>query len=222
MHKNRVDIGYHYISIAIGMCRLGRNKLAVRTLDKFKSNLKKPYIGYVRQLIGDEFGDMGAENTNLIQLMKRVLIVPFKLVTKTCVPEFELEHQACQLHNSVDSLFFHPLAVANFLLVLLNSNMGHHDRANAALNDFYELVHHDVDHHIHEKCRAVPLEMLGICQQLVGDHQAAYRSFTAALQQPYNDFYVATLTRLLILLYNVLHSSNSTLWFSWQRNPCDN
>ena len=187
------------------MYRLGRIELAVRTLNKFKSSLKKPYIGYVWQLIGDEYRDMGGENTFLIPLTKKILTISFKLVTKTCVPELELEHQACQLHNSVDSLFFPPLAVANYLLVLLNSNMGRHNRANDALNDFYELVHRDEENHIiNGACRAVSLEMLGICQQLVGDNQAAYRSFTAALQQPYNDFYVATLTRLLMLLYNVL------------------
>ena len=175
-------------------------------LSKFKSNLKKPYIGYVWQLIGKEYRNMGGENTFLIPLTKKILTFLFKLVTKTCVPEFELEHQACQVQNTGDALWFHPLVVANYLLVLLNSNMGRRDRANDALNEFYELVHHDEENHIHEECRAVSLEMLGICQQLVGDNQIAYRSFTSALQQPYNDFYVATLTRLLILLYNVIRS----------------
>ena len=171
------------------------------TLNTLKSNLKKPYIGYVWQLIGEEYRDMGGKNTFLNRLMKSMHTQFHSKVTNTCAPEFELEYQACQAQNAVDAVFFPPLAVANDLLMSFNSNMDHHNRANEALNDFYELVHRDEENHFHEECRAVSL----------GDHQAAFRSFTSGLHHPYNNFNSVPITRLLVLLYNVLHSSNSTL-----------
>ena len=52
-------------------------------------------------------------------------------------------------------------------------------RAQAALDDLQVLVHHDQDVFVNAHLRDISWEILGICQQTVGNHQAALYSYVA-------------------------------------------
>ena len=56
-------------------------------------------------------------------------------------------------------------------------------RAQAALDDLQVLVHHDQWVLVNIYLRDISWEILGICQQMTGNHQAALYSYTQSLRQ---------------------------------------
>nr|XP_022300233.1 uncharacterized protein LOC111108547 [Crassostrea virginica] len=70
-------------------------------------------------------------------------------------------------------------------------------RAQAALDDLQVLVHHDQAVFVHVKPRDISWEILGICQQMTGNRQAALYSYRQSLRQnPDNKIYTATRHRI--------------------------
>ncbi|XP_022299446.2 uncharacterized protein LOC111108135 [Crassostrea virginica] len=70
-------------------------------------------------------------------------------------------------------------------------------RAQAALDDLQVLVHHDQGLIVPVIFRDISWEILGICQQMTGNHQAALYSYTQSLRQlPTNKIHAATRHRI--------------------------
>ena len=70
-------------------------------------------------------------------------------------------------------------------------------RAQAALDDLQVLVHHDQGVFVHVELRDISWEILGICQQMTGNHQAALYSYRQSLRQyPFNKIDTATRHRI--------------------------
>nr|XP_022346229.1 uncharacterized protein LOC111138507 [Crassostrea virginica] len=72
-------------------------------------------------------------------------------------------------------------------------------RAQAALDDLQVLVHHDQGVFVPVELRDISWEILGICQQMAGNHQAALYSYTQSLRQygyPLNKIDTATRHRI--------------------------
>ena len=198
VQKNRVDIGYHYISIALGMYKLRRYEEAMTILDKLKIKLRNSNTMNAWELSHDKYMAAGGENTHLIKMLRNVVAGVVQLRKAESVPELELEHctQEQELNERDDQLNIPPFVLTHFLTFLSNLKLENHVWANEALRDLFFLVHSDNGHHIQEIYRAISWEVLGICQEMVGDYQGAYQSFTTALQQPDNYFHLATQKRL--------------------------
>ena len=70
-------------------------------------------------------------------------------------------------------------------------------RAQAALDDLQVLVHHDQGVLVNIYLRDISWEILGICQQMTGNHQAALYSYTQSLiQYPWHKIHSATRQRI--------------------------
>nr|XP_022338213.1 uncharacterized protein LOC111133820 [Crassostrea virginica] len=70
-------------------------------------------------------------------------------------------------------------------------------RAQAALDDLQVLVHHDQGVFVPIVLRDISWEILGICQQMTGNHQAALYSYTQSLRQyPIHKIHTATRHRI--------------------------
>jgi tetratricopeptide (TPR) repeat protein len=68
-------------------------------------------------------------------------------------------------------------------------------RAQTALTDLQVLVHHDQGQYV--DIRDISWQILGICQQISGDLQAALYSYKQSLRQyPFNNIQSATLMRI--------------------------
>ncbi|XP_078321146.1 uncharacterized protein LOC111114539 [Crassostrea virginica] len=80
-----------------------------------------------------------------------------------------------------------PLVIPPFILLhmLEFQCYRHFDpmRAQAALDDLQVLVHHDRGVFVPEPYRDISWEILGICQQMTGNHQAALYSYHQSLTQ---------------------------------------
>ena len=79
-------------------------------------------------------------------------------------------------------------------------------RAQAALDDLQVLVHHDMGMFVQEIFRDISWEILGICQQMAGNHQAALYSYHQSLTQyPSHKIYNATRDRIQDMQSNIMH-----------------
>ena len=204
MQQHCVDPVYTISTITVGMYKQGRYKDVVKSVDKIRTKLQNLHIMYTWILDEDKYIAAGGENTPLITMMRKTLTQPFWLDTNTGFIELALEHQESVKQIGNDLLVFPPLIIANFILFLLNYHMQYHDKAEEALRDLFAVVHYDDDYHIQEILKAISWEILGICQEMMGDYHGSYQSYTTALQQQHNWFRSATVMRLLIILYKSL------------------
>ena len=201
MCRTRVDPVYHYILLATGMYKQGQFKDVGKIGKKIRAKLQIPHIIFTLGLNDENYRASGGENTPLITMMKEVVVDLVFLNADTGLSLLNLEHRAAA-EISTSDISFPPLVLANFLLFLSNWNMGYWFHAEETINDMSALVHFDDGYHINAVDRAISWEILGICQEMMGDYQGAYQSYTTALQQPNNEIKAATKIRLRNLLYN--------------------
>lgn len=97
------------------------------------------------------------------------------------------------------SVLFIPPVVMFFMLEFLSSKHVDRMRAQSALDNLQAIVHHDKNRVID----VIKREILGICQQIAGNLQAALYSYQQSLRQyPYNKLQTATRHRIQDLISN--------------------
>nr|XP_022322567.1 uncharacterized protein LOC111124015 [Crassostrea virginica] len=121
--------------------------------------------------------------------------------------DITLEHNICyinelKLEQKSSSLNDGPyLNIPSFILLHMLEFLccRHVDprRAQAALDELQVLVHHDQGVLVPVYLRDISWEILGICQQMTGNHQAALYSYEQSLrQEPFNRIHNATRHRI--------------------------
>ena len=119
-----------------------------------------------------------------------------KLDNAICyINKLEPEQQFSSL-NHRNSLFI-PLFMLLHMLEFLCCRHVDPMRAQSALDDLQVLVHHDRGMFVPVHLKDISWEILGICQQLTGNYQAALYSYTQSLRQkPWNKIDTATRHRI--------------------------
>ena len=111
------------------------------------------------------------------------------------INELTLEQQSA-LQNKPSALMIPPFILLHMLEFLCCRHVDPM-RAQAALYDLQVLVHHDQGMLINVTLRDISWEILGICQELAGDYQAALYSYQQSLGQfPFNRIHTATRHRI--------------------------
>ena len=116
------------------------------------------------------------------------------------IPELTLEHQAAANH-SVDSILIPPLVFTDFTYFLCYHHMGMVQEAQSMLQELSILVQHDDGYHIPESCKAISWQILGICQEMSGDHHGAYLSYRNAMKQKWCPIKSASCMRISVLIH---------------------
>ena len=128
--------------------------------------------------------------------MRHAVACDIPLFNDICyINELTPEQQYSSL-NHQESLYIPPYILLHMLEFLC---CRHIDcmRAQAALDDLQVLVHHDRGVFVPVHLRDISWEILGICQQMTGNHQAALYSYRQSLRQfPGNMIDTATRHRI--------------------------
>ena len=116
------------------------------------------------------------------------------------ITELKPEQQSNSL-NKWTSLCIPPLVLLHMIEFLCYRNVNSvRAQAQAALDDLQVLVHHDQQVFIAAVIRDISWEILGICQQITGNNQAALYSYQQSLQQfPFNKIQTASRQRIQTL-----------------------
>ena len=123
----------------------------------------------------------------------RQTVAEIKLLNMICYISELTPEQQSGMQNYVTFLLIPPFVLLHMLEFLCYRHVDPM-RAQAALDDLQVLVHHDHGVFVPVVHRDISWEILGICQQMTGNRQAALHSYRQSLKQ-YPDNKIDTATR---------------------------
>ncbi|XP_062602941.1 uncharacterized protein LOC134264692 [Saccostrea cucullata] len=182
--------------IAMYYYKTSRYKKVLSVIEKIKVKLARPYLLHIRSNEFDTesyIAAVGGESWSI--KMREAVVVQVTLHTEIPnINEFIPEIQSIQQNggcglNVGASILLHMLEVFCYL---------HTDRTRAqtALKDLYNHVHYG-HKDIPIGSNDISLQILGICQQVTGNHRAALYSYLQSLrQEPLRKIHTATLMRI--------------------------
>ncbi|XP_052702565.1 uncharacterized protein LOC128179105 [Crassostrea angulata] len=172
-----------------------RYREALSVIELTKVKLVQPYLMY-NGYVDRERYTAAVGGQSLSTKMRQAVARDIKLYDEICyISELLPEQQSCTLNSSHTLLI--PLYVLLHMLEFLSSRHVDTVRAQAALDDLQVLVHHDQGPLIPFYHRDISWEILGICQQMAGNLQAALYSYQQSLRQdPFHKIQTATTKRI--------------------------
>ncbi|XP_065944012.1 uncharacterized protein [Magallana gigas] len=168
-----------------------RYREALSVIEMTKVKLAQPYLMYLDRVDRERYTEaVGGQSWST--KIRQAVAMNIKLVNKICyINELLPEQQSCTLSSSHTLLI--PPYVLLHMLEFLSSRHVDTVRAQTALDELQVLVHHDQGPLIPFYHRDISWEILGICQQMAGNLQAALYSYQQSLRQ-YPDHKIQTAT----------------------------
>ncbi|XP_062608670.1 uncharacterized protein LOC134270467 [Saccostrea cucullata] len=162
---------------------------------KVKIMLEQPYVVYRGRVNAWRYSeDVG--NLPLSTKMRKAVAWDISLNNKMCYINELVPEQQSGLQWNYPVLYV-PLYVLLHMLEILCYRHVDPVRTQRALNDLQYLVHHDPGSYIYEEQKDISWEILGICQQITGNYQAALYSYRQSLtQKTFHKIQTATLMRI--------------------------
>ncbi|XP_078326445.1 uncharacterized protein LOC144622930 [Crassostrea virginica] len=166
--------------IAMYFYKTLRHREALSVIEMTKVKLAQPGLMYTRNVDPDSYTEAVGGRSWSIK-MRHAVAHNIRLLKNICyINELTLE-QSTSLNES--SILFIPPFILLHMLQFLCCRHVDPVRAQAALDDLQVLVHHDQGVLVDVEFRNISWEILGICQQMTGNHQAALYSYEQSLRQ---------------------------------------
>nr|XP_022297684.1 uncharacterized protein LOC111107033 [Crassostrea virginica] len=181
--------------IAMYFYKTSRHREALSVIEMTKVKLAQPGLMYRGHVDPERFTEaVGGRSWSY--KMRHAVAHNIVLYNYICyINELTPEQQSSSF-NHVYLLFIPPYILLHMLEFLCCRHVDPM-RAQAALDDLQVLVHHDQGVFVHVRLRDISWEILGICQQMTGNRQAALYSYRQSLRQiPYNKIDTATRHRI--------------------------
>ncbi|XP_078326310.1 uncharacterized protein LOC144622904 isoform X1 [Crassostrea virginica] len=197
MLKLAVKFGYvsDLLYIAMYFYQTLRHREALSVIEMTKVKLAQPSLMYNRHVDPERYTEaVGGRSWST--KMRHAVAQDIKLWKNICyIDELILEQQSCSLNGG--SYLYIPPFILLHMLEFLCCRHAEPRRAQAALDDLQVLVHHDQGVLVPVHLRDIFWEILGICQQKTGNHQAALYSYEQSLrQEPFHRIHNATRHRI--------------------------
>ena len=190
-----VDATRHLLYTALYHYRRGMYSDAISLLQEAKVKLQHPHILYLGESNAIKYRAAGGEHRPLSHMIKEIVAFDVELNTDMTIPELTLEHQVAANFSS-DMLVVPPLVFTNFMYYLCYRKMEKYQEAQSMLQELSILVQYDDGYHIYVSDKAMSWQILGICQEISGDHQGANISYFNALQQEWCPIGPASFVRM--------------------------
>ena len=165
--------------IAMYLYKTFRHREALSVIEMTKVKLAQPGLMYNGGVDPERYTEaVGGRSWSY--KMRHAVAYDIELLHHICyINELTPEQQSSSL-NHERFLFIPPFILLHMLEFLCCRHVDPM-RAQAALDDLQVLVHHDQGVLIDKTDRDISWEILGICQQMTGNHQAALYSYTKSL-----------------------------------------
>nr|XP_022298644.1 uncharacterized protein LOC111107652 [Crassostrea virginica] len=181
--------------IAMYFYKTFRHREALSVIEMTKVKLAQPGLMYTTHVDPERYTEaVGGRSWSY--KMRHAVAYDITLYNDICyINELTPEQQSSSLNY--EYLLFIPPYILLHMLEFFCCRHVDPVRAQAALDDLQVLVHHDQGVFVHVALRDIIWEILGICQQMTGNHQAALYSYRQSLRQiPYNKIDTATRHRI--------------------------
>ena len=164
------------------MCyQAGNFRQALTLVQRASEAVLSSHTIYMHGMTDKNYEEAGGEHLSIEQAMRKFLIDELQVIQS--LPELYIEIN--DRHNIIDPrepLIVPPIIYAFFLQFLCYNKLGCPQERDISLYALSRVVHDDDEYHIKENYRAISWQILGICQQISHDDQAACRSYVMALR----------------------------------------
>ncbi|XP_062614232.1 uncharacterized protein LOC134275966 [Saccostrea cucullata] len=198
-HMLKLAAKFGYITdmmyIAIYYYKTLRYMKALSIIEMTKVKLAQPYVMYWYDVDREMYTEaVGGQPWST--KMRHAVVGNVTLNNKIhYISELIPEQQSAQ-QNEEPVLFIPPFILLYMLKILCYRHV-ETSRVQTALNDLQTLVHYDQGQLIPSPYRDISWQILGICQQVTGNLQAALYSYQQSLgQRPFNKIQMATEMRI--------------------------
>nr|XP_022287810.1 uncharacterized protein LOC111100341 [Crassostrea virginica] len=181
--------------IAMFYCKTFRYREALCITEMIKVKLAQPGLMYRIHIDPDGYTEaVGGQSWST--KIKQAVACDIRLNNYTCyINELTLEQQSAIQNNR--EISFIPLFVVLHFVEFLCYRHTDTRLAQTALEELQVLVHHDQGMYVFDVLRDISWEILGICQQMTGNLQAALYSYQQSITQyPWNKIQNATQMRI--------------------------
>ncbi|XP_052699192.1 uncharacterized protein LOC128176718 [Crassostrea angulata] len=198
-HMLKLAAKFGYVSdmlyIAMYYYKTLRYREALSVIEMTKVKLAQPYLMYHRHVDRERYTEaVGGQSWST--KMRQAVAGNINLVNKLCYINELLPEQQSSRQNGGSALHIPPLVLLHMLEVFCSRHVDTM-RAQTVLDYLQVLVHHDQGLHVDDLLRDISWEILGICQQMAGNIQAALYSYQQSLRQyPYHKIQTATTERI--------------------------
>nr|XP_034325102.1 uncharacterized protein LOC117689171 [Crassostrea gigas] len=192
------------VNIAMYYYKTLRYREASSLIEMTKVKLAQAYMRYVVHVDRERFTEaVGGQSWST--KMRQAVAGDIILDTTICYISELIPEQLCALQNRKYALVIPFLVMLYFLEFLCYRHIDT-TLSQAALDKLQDLVHHDQGQYILDIFRDISWEILGICQQMTGDIQAALYSYQHSLtQDSFHCIQTATQRRILDIVQSTQH-----------------
>ena len=172
-----------------------RHRATLSIIEMIKVKLAQPGLMYSSHVNPERYTEAVC-GKSWSSKMRQAVAHKIKLENYLCYINELTPEQQSSLENTRGVLFI-PTTVLLYMLEFLCCRHVDPMRAQAALDDLQVLVYLDPGLFVPELYRDISWEILGICQQMAGNHQAALYSYHQSLAQyPTHKIHNATRNRI--------------------------
>lgn len=158
-----------------------RYREALSVLEMTKAKLAKPYLMYEGRVDSDRYSAV-LRGKSWSSKMRHAVAYDIILDNSICYIDDLIYEQQSSLQQKYHTLEIPVFVMLHFLEFLCYRHIDT-TLSKAALDTLQSLVHHDQGHNIHFILRDISWQILGICQQMTGNLQAAQLSYLQSLRQ---------------------------------------
>ncbi|XP_078320259.1 uncharacterized protein LOC144621307 [Crassostrea virginica] len=181
--------------IAMFYCKTFRFREALYITEMIKVKLAQPGLMYYGHVDPERYTEaVGGQSWST--KMRQAVAHDIKLNTYTCYIKELTPEQQFAIQNDLGVLDIPLYVVLHFVEFLCYRHIDT-TLAQTALEELQALVHHDQGLYVCDLLRDISWEILGICQQMTGNLQAALYSYQQSITQyPWNKIQNATQLRI--------------------------
>ena len=181
--------------IAIYYCKTFRYREALCITESIKVKLAQPGLMYNSRVDPERYTE-AVGGQSLSKKMRQAVAFDIKLNNHTCCINELTPEQQCALQYGTKILFIPLFVVLHFVEFLCYRHIDT-TLSQRALEELQVLAHYDQEFYVHCLYRDISWEILGICQQMTGNHQAALYAYQQSIiQYPWNCIQNATWMRI--------------------------
>nr|XP_034333390.1 uncharacterized protein LOC117691417 [Crassostrea gigas] len=198
-HMLKIAARFGFVSdmllVAMYYYKTFRYRDALSVIDITKVKLAQPYLMYWSHVDRERYIE-AVGGQSLSTKMRQAVAQNIKLYNEIFYINELMPEQQSRKQNNEPFLFIPP-HVLLYMLECLCSRHVNTLRAQRALDDLQVLAHHDQGQLVPAHLKDISWQILGICQQITGNLQAALYSYQQSLRQdPYNRIQTATRQRI--------------------------
>ena len=212
VERCRIDSICHFVHQAMLCYSQGKYNKALRIVQQCKEKISAPESMCRCKMTLEWYRETGGDYLPIETMLKRHFIGTIRIGKGSVFPELYIES-----HERVGEHVIPPLVCAYFLQYLCHRKLGCPREASEASYELSLFLQH-----VYGKstctCRRGPSwQILGICQQMSGNDEAAFNSYVRALQQGVNYLPKSTCIRLGTLLakyfWPFVYQFDSVEWY---------